>query len=91
MPVHVSGHLICKNREEAELIRLYLPQHRALTLAEPGCLLFEVEETEDPLVWRVTESFIDRRALEAHQSRLAHSIWGERTRAIKRDYDITRS
>ncbi len=91
MPVHVSGHLICKNKSEVELIRMYLPQHRALTQAEPGCLLFEVEETEHPLIWRVNESFMDQKALEAHQARLKHSIWGEKTKEIARDYDITRS
>ncbi|MER5170227.1 putative quinol monooxygenase [Thioclava kandeliae] len=91
MPVHVSGHLICKNNNEAELVRLYLPQHRALTQAEPGCLLFEVEETDDPLIWRVSERFMDQKALEAHQARLLHSIWGEKTRNIAREYDVIRT
>lgn len=73
--VELTGRLLCADPDEAAAVRRHLPEHVALTRAEPGCLRFEVEPTEDPLVWTVSELFVDRAAFEAHQARIRSSPW----------------
>ena len=73
--VELTGRLVCGDLDEAAAVRRHLPEHVALTRAEPGCLRFEVEPTEDPLVWTVSELFVDRAAFEAHQARIRSSPW----------------
>jgi quinol monooxygenase YgiN len=80
---------LCADASEAAVVVRHLPQHVALTRAEPGCLKFDVESTADPLVWQVIEQFVDRAAFEAHQARVAASEWGRVTSGIARDYAIT--
>jgi quinol monooxygenase YgiN len=48
-----------------------------------------VVATDNPLVWQVEESFIDRPAFEAHQSRSRASAWYAATAPIRRDYRIS--
>lgn len=84
----LSGSLICANQTEAALVRSLLPLHIELTLAEPGCLVFEVKETDVPLVWSVFEQFSDRASFDAHQARVRASKWGQESAHIKRDYKI---
>ncbi|MEA4943533.1 MAG: antibiotic biosynthesis monooxygenase [Propionicimonas sp.] len=89
-PHHVGlrGQLVCRSSAEAEVVRRQLPQHRALTRAEPGCLAFEVRATDDPLVWQVDERFVDATAFAAHQARVAASEWGRATAGIERRYVV---
>ena len=89
MPVCLTGRLLCRTAEEAARVREHLPAHIAATRAEPGCLSFEVAETDDPLVFAVAESFADRAAFEAHQSRTGVSAWAAATRGIEREYVVT--
>jgi len=49
--IKLTGRLVCKSAEEADLVRQYLPEHKQLTRKETGCVSFEVTETADPLVW----------------------------------------
>lgn len=86
--IELSGKLICKNREESELIRHFLPEHIRLTKNEPGCVAFEVEETADPLVWTVEELFADQKSFDTHQERTKSSRWGVETSSIQRQYEI---
>lgn len=86
--VALSGKLICASSDEARLIRQFLPEHVRMTRLEPGCLSFEVTETDDPLVWLVEELFADPAAFEAHQVRTKASEWARETAAIRRDYSI---
>lgn len=65
-----------------------LPDHVSLTRAESGCLSFEVSQTDDPLVWRVEELFVDRAAFDFHQQRTRASGWFTATSTIARDYNI---
>ncbi|WHZ35820.1 putative quinol monooxygenase [Sagittula sp. MA-2] len=85
--IELTGRLVCADAAEAERVRQALPEHVALTRAEPGCLSFEVEPC-GPLVWRVAERFTDSAAFEAHQKRMRESDWGRTTAGIKRDYEI---
>jgi quinol monooxygenase YgiN len=86
--VRLTGRLICASDVEAEVVRRYLPEHIRLSRAEPGCLSFNVEATDDPLVWSVDESFVDREAFMAHQSRTQTSAWSSATTAIGREYQV---
>jgi quinol monooxygenase YgiN len=86
--VRLSGCLLCASIEEVEIVKRYLPDHHRLTNAEPGCLSFEVLQTDDPLVWRVEELFVDRDAFDLHQQRTRTSVWFTVTSSITRDYSI---
>lgn len=87
--ISLSGRLICANATEADLVRQHLPEHLRLTRAEPGCLSFQVTATDDPLIWQVAESFTDKAAFEAHQSRTRASAWHAATAHIRREYRLT--
>lgn len=86
--VTLTGELVCKNRDEAQLVAEYLPEHVTLTRAEPGCISFKVTPTDDPSVWRVDEHFEHELAFSAHQERVARSEWGRMTAGIERRYSI---
>lgn len=87
--ITLTGRLICENQEQSARVRAQLPRHIELTRAEPGCLHFEVRKSDDPLVWDVTERFIDAASFAAHQARVGASEWGRETAGIARDYRIT--
>lgn len=86
--VTLTGELRCADAAERERVRTHLPAHVALTRAEPGCLAFDVDPTDDPFVWRVSERFVDEAAFDAHQRRVAASTWGAETAGIERRYEI---
>ena len=87
--VRLSGFLRCLSKDDVELVRRRLPEHLRLTREEPGCLSFEVSETDDPLIWQVEELFADRAAFDFHQERTRASERFRATSAIPRDYEIT--
>lgn len=76
--------------DRIEQVRAALPDHVALTRAEPGCIAFDVVEDPDCAGrFVVSEVFADRAAFEAHQRRTQASPWYEITRGIPRDYVIS--
>ena len=87
--VRLSGFLLCASAEDIQLVETHLPEHLRLTRAEPGCISFDVTQTDDPLVWRVEELFVDRAAFDFHQQRTRASEWFAATSAIPRDYEVT--
>lgn len=87
--VELKGHLICAHDQDAMIVRRHLPQHIELTRAEPGCLHFDVQQSDDALVWTVSEAFVSQAAFEAHRARVRASDWGRATAGIKRDYVIS--
>lgn len=87
--VRLRGFLRCLSKDDVELVRRHLPEHLRLTREEPGCISFEVSETDDPLIWQVEELFADRAAFDFHQRRTRASEWFMATSAIPRDYEIT--
>lgn len=87
--IKLTGRLVCKSAEEADLVRQYLPEHQALTKEEAGCVSFEVTETADPLVWKVEELFTNQATFDTHQKRTRASVWGRETSAIAREYQIS--
>lgn len=88
MKVRLSGQLICRDVGEVAIVAQHLPEHVELTRAEPGCVMFEVRQTENPLVWQVDELFDDADAFAAHQDRVAASEWGRATAGIERRYTV---
>ncbi|MGP9676669.1 MULTISPECIES: putative quinol monooxygenase [unclassified Halomonas] len=74
---------------DLEVVEDELVIHRQLTLEEPGCITFKVtQDKTDPCRFDVYEEFIDRKAFEQHQQRVASSDWGKLTRNVKRHYDV---
>ncbi|MDO9394917.1 MAG: antibiotic biosynthesis monooxygenase [Herbiconiux sp.] len=86
--IRLTGRLVCATEAEAAVVTALLPEHRALTLAEPGCLSFDVVATADPLVWTVAERFTDEQAFRAHQARVSAGDWGRRTATVERQYEV---
>lgn len=86
--IHLQGRLICRSAEERRAVLTHLPLHIRLTLREPGCLLFDLAQGEDPMVWSVEEVFASYAAYETHQKRSAQSDWGRATLRIRRDYTL---
>ena len=86
--IRLRGQLICMTQYEVQAVRSHLPRHLTLTRAEPGCLQFEVTETDDPMVWEVMEAFRDRPSFDAHQARTRDSAWFAATRGILRDFRL---
>lgn len=86
--VRLKGHLICLSAAEAEAVRTHRPGHLALTRAEPGCLSFDILDTDDPLIFDVQEVFRDRPSFDAHQARTRESAWFAATRQILRDFRV---
>lgn len=86
--VVITGQLVCADSREAAIIARHLDHHIALTRAEPGCLEFTVDRTEDEFVWDVIERFRDTAAFHAHQARTAESEWGRATTGITRHFTI---
>ena len=75
--------------KDLEAVRGALPEHVELTLAEPGCLIFQV--TEDPHqagLFSVYEAFDSPESFQAHQNRVQASYWGKITVDVRRDYEI---
>lgn len=89
--IRVTGTLACATAEQADRVRAHLPDHIRLSRAEPGCLTFNVEPTDNPLVWRLDESFVDQAALAAHQARTRASAWFAATSDLRRDFVVTGS
>ncbi len=86
--IRLRGHLICQTPDEAAAVRAHLPAHIALSRAEPGCLAFEVDPTDDPLTFDVMETFRTRTDFDAHQARTRASPWFAATRDILRDFRV---
>ncbi len=86
--IRLRGQLICMTPEGRSAVLAHLPDHIALTRAEPGCLSFEITETEDPFTFEVMEAFRDRASFDAHQARTRDSAWFAATRHILRDFRL---
>ena len=85
--VRVTGTLTCGTPAEVAVVEAYLPDHIALSRAEPGCLRFDVVQVA-PMVWRLDEAFADRAAFEAHQVRTRGSVWFTASQGLSRDFQI---
>jgi len=86
--VRLSGQLRCATPEQVDAVLGKLPEHVALTRAEPGCLRFDVVPLGDGLTWQVEEVFTSAAAFRAHRERVAASAWGAATAGVERRYRV---
>lgn len=86
--IRLSGRLVCMTEAEREAVMAHRAVHVAATQAEPGCLSFAIDDTDDPMVFDVMESFRDRAAFDAHQARTRDSAWFAATKGILRDFRV---
>lgn len=87
--INLTGQLMCQNDDEIAVVTEFLPRHIELTRAEPGCISFEVNPTDNPQVWAVDECFQNADSFALHQTRVKASEWGRETAGIKRSYSVT--
>lgn len=85
--IRLTGTLTCLTLDDLTAVQTYLPEHSRLSRAEPGCIRFEVQQSTDPLIWTLDETFVDRPAFEAHQTRTRASVWWNMTQHLARDFD----
>ena len=70
-------------------IKKALISHKELTRNEPGCLMFNVTQSEINLNrFDVYEEFINKAAFEQHQVRVKNSTWGKAAANVERHYEI---
>lgn len=86
--MRLRGYLRCMTPDEADTVRAHRAEHIRLTRAEPGCLSFHIDDTDDPMIFEVMESFRDRAAFDAHQARTRDSAWFAATRQILRNFVV---
>ena len=86
--VVLSGYITVPSNE-VEVVLERLPEHIALTLAEPGCLVFEVHQRAGaPTIFDVYKEFHDARAFADHQARVQASPWNAVTKGVERSYKV---
>ena len=86
--IQLTGYIDIPEHRMAD-VKAALPEHIALTRAEPGNLTFDVTESATiSCRFDVAETFINRKAFEFHQTRAAASVWAEVTRGIPRHFKI---
>ncbi|OTG80766.1 antibiotic biosynthesis monooxygenase [Acinetobacter sp. ANC 4558] len=86
--IKLCGQLICISQKEIEIVTELLPEHTKLTLQENGCISFHVKQSQNPYIWEVEEVFVNINAFQNHQQRTINSYWGNKTKMIKRAYEI---
>ncbi|GAA4873552.1 putative quinol monooxygenase [Ferrimonas pelagia] len=87
--VILKGHILIP-KEALAAVEAALPQHTALTLNEPGCLIFQVsQDPNNPQRFDVYEAFVDKAAFESHQHRIQHANWGQITQQAQRHYELS--
>ncbi|MFK5996827.1 MAG: antibiotic biosynthesis monooxygenase [Rhodobacterales bacterium] len=87
--VHLTGHMDVPD-DRLEAVTLAVADHIALTRTEAGCISFEVTPCPDVKGrFLVAETFQDRTAFDAHQTRANASPWAQITAGLPRDYTVT--
>ncbi|TKD22237.1 N-acetyltransferase [Rhodobacter capsulatus] len=76
--IHLQGQLICTTPEDRRVVLSGLAAHLRQSLGHPGCLFYEITQTEDPFVWQLDAGFADRHAFTAWQQATETSEWASR-------------
>ena len=67
--------------EYIEDYRESIAEMAKVSLAEPGCLRYDIlQDNTDPTVFGLYECFVDEAAARAHQAAPAHNWWREVSR-----------
>ena len=89
MGVILSGYVDVPDGDTA-IVEKHLPTHIRLSLAEDGCVSFDVcVDPQNPNRYLVDEEFTTQAAFDAHQARVKASEWGQATAHLKRQYKLT--
>ena len=80
--VALSGQIACADAGQLMALLMHVQSHVADSRAEPGCLHFDIAQTDDPLTWQVEALFRDRSALTAHRTRTGAGEWAAATAGI---------
>ena len=89
MGVILSGYVDVPDGDIA-IVEKHLPTHIRLSLAEDGCVSFDVRvDPTNPNRYLVDEEFTTQAAFDAHQARVKASEWGQATAHLKRQYKLT--
>ena len=80
--VSLTGQLVCRDLAEMMVVLNHAPAHINASRAEPGCRMFNLRQTDDPLVFAFAGLFTDEAAYRAHQARSRASDWGDATKNI---------
>lgn len=87
MPKVMLKGFIIFPEQDLDAVKIELINHKRLTLAEPGCLVFEVIQcTTNPYRFDVYEEFIDQDSFQRHQARVKSFAWGKVTANVERHY-----
>ena len=87
--VVLKGYIIVADKD-LSTVKQELENHKKLTRAEKGCLVFEVNQNKDnPNRFDVYEEFTNKQAFETHQARVKSSDWGRVSANAERHYEIS--
>jgi quinol monooxygenase YgiN len=86
--IRLRGQLVCVTEAEVVAVQTHLASHITLTRAEPGCMTFDIDPTDDPMVFEVMETFRTRDDFNTHQARTRTSDWFMATRGVLRDFRV---
>ncbi|SIQ16585.1 putative quinol monooxygenase [Marinobacterium stanieri] len=76
-------------KDELTVVKHALGRHTQLTREEPGCIQFDVTQSqENPCRFEVFEVFKNKEAFEHHQARVQSSDWGRLTVNVERHYEV---
>lgn len=87
--IRLTGTLTCPTPDDLVIVQTYLPDHIRLSRAEPGCISFTVTQSADPLIWLLDETYTDKAAFEAHQTRNRASVWWAQSQGLLRDFQLS--
>lgn len=74
---------------ELTVVKHALERHTKLTREEPGCIQFDVTQSqENPCRFEVFEVFKNKEAFEHHQARVQASDWVRLTVNVERHYEV---
>ena len=86
--IYLDGHIDVP-QARLDAVAAALPAHIALTLAEPGCLFFNVTPCAEVAGrFLVSEAFANQASFDAHQERTKASDWFQVAAGIPREYKI---
>ena len=82
--VSLTGQLVCADVAQMLAVLDHAGDHIAASRAEPGCLQFDLWQTDEPLVFALAERFADPEAYRAHQARSHATPWHAATAGVER-------
>jgi len=86
----LEGHMIVPEPDLSD-VKAALPDHIDLTLAEPGCEVFQVkQDAQRPTRFHVYEEFESQETFEAHFDRISGTLWESVTKNAQRFYNVSK-